>query len=156
MQISSSRYTPTDSGLIPTGEIANVESTPMDFRNPTAIGKRVNEPFEALKNGKGYDHNWILDKHGDRVSEAALIYEPETGIQMRVITDQPALQFYGGNFLDGKDKGKYGEVYTYRTSFAMETQHYPDSPNRPNFPSTVLEPGQTYQHLCIYKFDVRQ
>ena len=155
MQIHAPYYNPTDAGLIPTGEIASVEGTPMDFRTPTAIGARVNQPFEALKNGLGYDHNWILHKHGDTFTEAALIYEPSNGVQMRVLTDQPAMQFYGGNFFKGKDSGKYGEVYNYRTSFAMETQHYPDSPNQPAFPNTILRPGETYQHICVYKFEVR-
>lgn len=154
LQINGLYYTPTDKGLIPTGEIASVKGTPMDFTTSTPIGKKVNEPFDALANGKGYDHNWILDKHGDNITEAAVIFEPETGIQLRVITDQPALQFYGGNFFEGKDTGKYGEVYNFRTSFALETQHYPDSPNHTDFPSTVLNPGETYKHVCVYKFEV--
>lgn len=153
VQFQAKLYTPTDNGLIPTGEIAEVENTPMDFTKPTILGKRLNDNFEALKNGLGYDHNWILSKQGDKISEAAVIFEPESGIRMRVFTDQPAIQFYGGNFFKGKDKGKYGEVYTYRSSFALETQHYPDSPNHSNFPSTVLKPEQEYSHLCIYKFE---
>ncbi|GAB1416352.1 galactose mutarotase [Paludibacter sp.] len=155
MKINASHYNPTDAGLIPTGEIASVEGTPMDFREFTEVGARVNEPFEALINGLGYDHNWILDKNGEKVTEAAVIYEPSTGIQMSVFTDQPAMQFYGGNFFKGKDTGKYGEIYNYRTSFAMETQHYPDSPNQPTFPNTILRPGEKYEHLCVYKFDIR-
>lgn len=155
LKINATSYTPTDNSLIPTGETVKVKDTPMDFTCPTAIGERVNADFTALKNGKGYDHNWILDKHGDMLTEAAVIYEPSNGRQIRVITDQPALQFYGGNFFEGKDTGKYGEVYTYRTSFALETQHYPDSPNHPDFPSTVLIPGQVYHHTCIYKFEIR-
>lgn len=155
MQINAAFYNPTDAGLIPTGEIATVVGTPMDFLKPTLIGERVNQPFEALINGKGYDHNWVLQKHGDKLTEAAVIYEPSTGIQMRVLTDQPALQFYGGNFFEGKDTGKYGEVYNLRTSFAMEAQHYPDSPNQPSFPNTILKPGEKYEQECIYKFEVR-
>lgn len=155
MQIHAPFYNPTDAGLIPTGEVATVEGTPMDFRKPTAVGERVNQPFDALKNGMGYDHNWILHKHGDVFTEAAVIFEPSNGVQMRVLTDQPAMQFYGGNFFQGKDSGKYGEVYNYRTSFAMETQHYPDSPNQPAFPNTILKPGETYGHVCVYKFEVR-
>lgn len=154
LQINGSTYTPTDNGLIPTGKIDSVKGTPLDFTNPTAIGKRVNKPFQALIFAKGYDHNWILDKKQGEMTEAAVIYEPTNGRQMRVITDQPALQFYGGNFFEGKDKGKYGEVYTHRTAFALEAQHYPDSPNHSNFPSTVLNPGETYKHVCIYKFEV--
>jgi aldose 1-epimerase len=155
LQINASKYNPTDGGLIPTGVLANVEGTPMDFRKFTAIGERVEADFADLKNGKGYDHNWILDKNGEKVTEAAVIYEPASGIQMRVITDQPAMQFYGGNFFEGKDTGKYGEVYNFRTSFAMETQHFPDSPNQKNFPTTTLNPGETYTHLCIYKFETK-
>lgn len=154
LEINASNYTPTDKGLIPTGIIAPVKGTPMDFTVPTPIGERVNENFIDLINGKGYDHNWVLNKKGDKLTEAAVVYEPSNGIQMRVITDQPGVQFYGGNFMKGREKGKYGEVYAYRTSFAMETQHFPDSPNHPNFPSTVLNPGQQYEHVCIYKFEV--
>lgn len=155
LQINAPYYTPTDDGLIPTGKIASVKDTPMDFTSPKAIGERVNTNFIDLINGKGYDHNWILDKHGDKFTEAAVIYEPSNGVQMRVLTDQPAMQFYGGNFFKGKDKGKYGEVYNYRTSFAMETQLYPDGPNQPTFPNTILRPGETYKHICVYKFEVR-
>ncbi len=154
LKINGSSFTPTDDGLIPTGEIAKVKGTPMDFTNPTAIGERVNENFQALIYAKGYDHNWVLDRPGTEITEAAVIYEPSNGIQMRVLTDQPALQFYGGNFFEGKDTGKYGEVYNFRTSFALETQHYPDSPNHPNFPSTVLNQGETYKHICVYKFEI--
>ncbi|MEA4851644.1 MAG: aldose epimerase family protein [Paludibacter sp.] len=155
LQINGSKYTPTDDGLIPTGEIATVEGTPMDFTKPSEVGKRVNEPFQALIYGKGYDHNWILDKKQGEMTEAAVIYESSNGRLLRVISDQPALQFYGGNFFEGKDTGKYGEVYNYRTSFALETQHYPDSPNHINFPSTILNSGETYHHTCIYKFEIK-
>lgn len=154
MEIQAPFYNPTDEGLIPTGEVATVEGTPMDFRRPTEVGERVNQPFEALIFGKGYDHNWVLHKHGGKITEAAMIFEPSNGVRMRVFTDQPSMQFYGGNFFEGKDKGKYGEVYHYRTSFAMETQHYPDSPNQPAFPNTILKPGETYEHVCVYKFEV--
>lgn len=155
MQINAPSYNPTDGGLIPTGEVAMVEGTPMDFRKFTSVGERVNQPFAALLNGLGYDHNWVLQKHGDKFTEAAVIFEPSTGVQLRVLTDQPAMQFYGGNFFKGKDSGKYNEVYNYRTSFAMETQHFPDSPNQPSFPNTILKPGETYEHVCVYKFEVR-
>jgi galactose mutarotase-like enzyme len=155
LQINGSNYTLTDDGLIPTGEIVSVKGTPMDFTKPTAIGERVNDPFQALIYGKGYDHNWILDKKVGEFTEAAVIYEPSNGRLMRVFTTEPALQFYGGNFFEGKDKGKYGEIYNYRTSFALETQHYPDSPNQPNFPTTILNPGETYKHICIYRFETR-
>ena len=155
LQIKASNYTPTDKFLIPTGVIAPVKDTPMDFMKPKIIGKRVDETFTDLINGKGYDHNWVLNKNGDNMSEAAVIFEPSTGIQMRIFTDQPGLQFYGGNFFQGKDTGKYGEVYNYRTSFALETQHFPDSPNHPDFPATVLKPGEKYSSVCIYKFEVK-
>lgn len=155
LQLNAPNYTPTITGLIPTGVIAPVAGTPMDFTKPTAIGDRVNENFQDLAFGKGYDHNWILNKGGDKISEAATFFEPETGISMAVFTDQPAVQFYGGNFFNGTATGKYGEVYTHRSSFALETQHFPDSPNHPNFPTTELKPGETYSHICIYKFSVR-
>lgn len=155
LQLNAPNYTPTITGLIPTGVIAQVAGTPMDFTKPTAIGDRVNENFQDLAFGKGYDHNWILNKGGDKISEAATFFEPETGISMAVFTDQPAVQFYGGNFFNGTATGKYGEVYTHRSSFALETQHFPDSPNHPNFPTTELKPGETYSHICIYKFSVR-
>ncbi len=155
LKINGSTFLPTDDGLIPTGVIAPVASTPMDFSSPTEIGKHVNEKYQALEFGKGYDHCWILDKIKGKLTEAAAIYEPSNGRTLLVLTTEPALQFYGGNFFNGKDTGKYGEVYNYRTSFALESQHYPDSPNHSNFPSTILESGQTYHHICIYKFAIK-
>ena len=154
MKINASKFIPTNEGLIPTGVIADVKGTPMDFRQPRVIGERVNEQYEPLIFARGYDHNWVIDNGGFQVQEAVVVYEPATGIQMRVFTDQPGVQFYGGNFLDGKDTGKYGEVYTHRSSIALETQHFPDSPNQPNFPNTILMPGEKYTHTCIYKFEV--
>lgn len=156
LQINGSKYTPTDDGLIPTGEIVSIAGTPMDFTKPIAVGERVNDQFQTLLYGQGYDHNWILDKKDGEFSQAAVIYEPSNGRLLRVLTTEPALQFYGGNFFKGKDTGKYGEVYNYRTSFALETQHYPDSPNHTNFPSTVLNPGETYKHICVYKFEIKK
>ncbi len=155
LKINGSTFLPTNKGLIPTGIIAPVAETPMDFTTPTEIDKRLNDPYQALKNGQGYDHCWILDEKADKLKEAAVIYEPSNGRLLRVMTTEPALQFYGGNFFKGKDTGKYGEVYNYRTSFALETQHYPDSPNQPNFPSTVLRPGDEYKHECVYQFSVK-
>jgi aldose 1-epimerase len=153
--INADRYTPTDSMLIPTGEIASVENTPLDFRSPTAVGKRINDNFPALKYGKGYDHNFILNKKAGEISLAATVYEPATGIVMKVRTDQPALQFYSGNFMDGKDTGKRGDKHNYRTGVAFEAQNYPDAPNHANFPSAVLKPGQTYRQSSIYSFEVK-
>jgi aldose 1-epimerase len=157
MMLNADAFTPTDSGLIPTGEIASVEGTPLDFRTPTAIGERIDMPdFEPLVFGKGYDHNWVLNKTTPgEVSVAAKVYEPSTGIELTVLTDQPGVQFYSGNFMDGTDHGKYGEVHNFRTGFALETQHFPDSPNHPNFPTTVLRPGEVYTQHTVYAFSVR-
>ena len=156
LQINADNFTPVDAGLIPTGEIAPVEGTPMDFRNPTAIGARVNDDFEQLKLGNGYDHNWVLDKSGDKVSFAAKVVEPISGRTMEVYTNEPGIQFYGGNFLNGTVKGISGKVYAYRSALCLETQHFPDSPNKPQFPSTILQPGDEYYSICIYKFGVEK
>lgn len=156
LYINADKYTPVDSVLIPTGEIASVESTPFDFRTPTAIGKRVDENNQQLKVGKGYDHNFVLNrKTVNEMELAASLYEPQSGRFMEIFTTEPAIQFYGGNFFTGVSKGKYGKTHNYRESVALETQHYPDSPNHPNFPNTILEPGKTYTHTCIYKFSVK-
>ena len=156
MMINASNYTPVDSTLIPEGTIAMVEGTPMDFRIPTAIGERVDHDFVQLRYGRGYDHNWVLDrKTPNELEQAAVIYEPVSGRVMEVWTTEPGIQFYGGNFLDGMWTGKEGKSYDFRASFAIETQHYPDSPNRPDFPSTVLEPGKNYYHMCVYKFGIK-
>lgn len=154
--INASKTTPVDEVLIPTGEIADVTGTPFDFRQPKAIGQDVNVENEQLKNGAGYDHNWVLDRQSENdVELAASVYEPASGRYMEVWTDQPALQFYGGNFFDGSTTGKYGRALAYRESIALETQKYPDTPNHPHFPSTLLNPGENYTHVCIYKFSVR-
>lgn len=156
MMINADSITPVNSSLIPTGELMAVEGTPFDFRRPTEIGKRVNEDNEQLKNSKGYDHNWVLNRKSDKDIElAASVYDPVGGRMMEVYTDQPGLQFYGGNFFDGNGEGKYGDTYKYREAFAMETQKFPDSPNHPNFPSTRLNPGDTYTQTCIYKFSIK-
>ncbi|MFW9597992.1 MAG: aldose epimerase family protein [Paludibacter sp.] len=156
LYINSDKYTPVDSVLIPTGEIAAVDSTPFDFRTPIEIGKRVDANHPQLIMGKGYDHNWILNrKTANELELAATVYEPTTGRFLEVFTTEPAIQFYGGNFFTGKPVGKYGRTHDFRGSLALETQHYPDSPNHPNFPSTILEPGQTYAHTCVYKFSVK-
>ncbi|MBS1857585.1 MAG: galactose mutarotase [Acidobacteria bacterium] len=152
--INASRFTPVDSTLIPTGELRPVKGTPFDFHNPTAIGARIDQNDEQLKFGKGYDHNWVLDKGAGGLTGAATVYEPATGRVMEVWTTEPGLQFYTGNFLDGTLKGK-GKTFAHRGAFCMETQHFPDSPNKPSFPSTELKPGQTYKTTTIYRFSAR-
>jgi Galactose mutarotase and related enzymes len=148
-------YTPTDSGLIPTGEIAPVVGTPMDFTTSYVIGERINDTgFEAIELGNGYDHNWVANKPGDLSNPIAKVTYPATGIILEVFTNEPGIQFYAGNFLNGTLTGKNGIVYQQRSALCLETQHYPDSPNKPNFPSTVLRPKEIYNSRCIYKFSV--
>ena len=156
LMLNASAFTPVDSGLIATGEILAVENTPMDFRKPVAIGKRIESEYEQLKFGKGYDHNWVINS-GDGVELvlAAGVHEPVAGRYMEVYTTEPGIQFYSGNFLDGSITGKSGRAYGLRSGFCLETQHYPDSPNKPGFPSVVLNPGETYRTTTIYKFSVR-
>ena len=156
LMIKASKYTPIDSVWIPTGEIADVAGTPFDFREPTAIGKRINEDNQQLKNGKGYDHNWVIDRtDSNDVELVASLYDPTNGRFMEVFSDQPGVQFYSGNFLDGKVIGKYGKAQNLHAAVALETQKFPDAPNHPNFPSTLLKPGETYHQTCIYKFSVK-
>jgi aldose 1-epimerase len=154
MQIFADFYTPVDAELIPTGEIAEVRNTPFDFRSGNPIGSRLNEQNEQLLRGRGYDHNWVLDRTGSNpeVRLAAKVTEPGSGRIMEVYTNEPGIQFYGGNFLNESDIGKYGVPYRHRTAFCLETQHFPDSPNKEYFPSTVLNKGQDYYSVCIYKF----
>lgn len=157
LKINASNTTPVDEVLIPSGEIASVENTPFDFRTPTPIGERIDQQNEQLSHGKGYDHNWVIDRKTEKgVEEAAVIYDPESGRTMTVLSDQPGLQFYSGNFFDGKANGKYNNPQKFREAFALETQLFPDSPNHPNFPSTRLNPGETYTQTCIYKFSVKK
>ncbi len=153
--IKSDATTPVSPVLIPSGEIAPVEGTPFDFRTPTAIGARIDTPNEQLQNGRGYDHNWVLSREGEGEELVASLYEPISGRFMEVITDQPGLQFYSGNFFDGTSVGKYGRKQDFRESLALETQHFPDSPNHANFPSTRLNPGEVYTHTCIYRFSTK-
>jgi aldose 1-epimerase len=153
--IYASRFTPVDATLIPTGELRAVKGTPFDFTKATAIGARISGDDEQLKFGKGYDHNWVLDKTGAGLTKAAEVYELNTGRVMQVWTTEPAMQFYTGNFLDGTIHGKGDKVYTRRSAFCMETQHYPDSPNHPAFPSTELKPGATYHTTTVYSFSAR-
>lgn len=156
LYINASKTTPVNAVLIPSGEIADVTCTPFDFRQAKAIGQDLEVENEQLKNGGGYDHNWILDRQTtDQMELAASVYEPASGRFMEVYTDQPALQFYGGNFFDGTTEGKYGKALRYRESIALETQKYPDTPNHDNFPSTLLNPGETYTHSCVYRFSVK-
>ncbi|MBS1529322.1 MAG: galactose mutarotase [Bacteroidetes bacterium] len=151
VEFLADNYTPVDSTLIPTGKIETVKGTPFDFTKPTTIGARINDDNQQLKNGKGYDHNFVLNKHDMKVP-VALVRGDKTGIVMEIYTEEPGLQFYSGNFMQSKNTMKYGEKDAYRTAFAMETQHYPDSPNQLQFPSTVLKPGDTYKTETVYKF----
>ncbi len=152
LMLNADRFTPVDAGLIPTGELRPVKGTVMDFTRPTPIGARIDGDYEQLKFGGGYDHNWVLNGGGRSLTLAARVYEPTTGRVMEVLTTEPGIQFYSGNFLDGTITGKNGIVYKHRYGFCLETQHYPDSPNKPSFPSTVLRPGEKYQTTTIYRF----
>ena len=158
LTINADATTPVDSTLIPTGEIAPVDGTPFDFRTPTAIGARIEQRQNTqIRYGNGYDHNWVLNRGGgasDALVLAARVVEPTSGRTMEITTTEPGLQFYSGNFLDGTITGKGGAVYKFRYGLALETQHYPDSPNHPNFPSTILRPGQEYRSLTVFKFGV--
>jgi aldose 1-epimerase len=155
LTLNADRFTPTDSGSIPTGELRSVKGTPFDFTRPTAIGARIDHADEQLKFGKGYDHNWVLNKRGNELSMAASVYEATSGRVMEVLTTEPGIQFYAGNFLDGSIRGKSGQNYPYRSGFCLEAQHFPDSPNKPQFPSTELKKGRTYSQTTIYRFSVR-
>jgi len=152
--IPADKFTPVDSTLIPTGDLRPVDGTPFDFRTPTAIGARINQDDEQLKFGKGYDHNWVVNKRRGGLELMARVTEPTTGRVLEVLSTEPGLQFYSGNFLDGTLKGK-GRVYEFRSGFCMESQHFPDSPNKPQFPSVVLKPGETYRNTIVFKFSTR-
>lgn len=155
LYLNAEAYTPVDANVAVTGEIAMVENTPFDFRTPTRIGDRINDTtHQQIVNGRGYDHNWLLNTNGDINAVAATLYDPTTGIEMTIHTDQPGVQFYAGNFLDGSFMGKNGVAYPLRSGLCFETQHYPDSPNQPAFPSTTLRPGETYTTSTIYQFGV--
>lgn len=154
--INASAYVPIDEYSIPTGGIAPVEGTAFDFREPHTIGERIDADNIQLKNGAGYDHNFCIDrKASDGIEFSASVYEPVSGRFLEVYSDQPGLQFYSGNFFDGTSTGKYGKTLNYRESLALETQHYPDSPHNPDFPSTLLCPGDTYTQTSIYRFSVK-
>ncbi len=152
VKIDGSRITPVDASLIPTGEVKSVKDTPFDFLKPHSIGERINANDEQLRFGMGYDQNFVLDHREDRLSEAAEVYEPTTGRIMRVLTTEPGLQFYSGNHLDGSITGKQGRVYKPRVAFCLETEHFPDSPNHPNFPTTELKPGQKFHSITVFEF----
>jgi aldose 1-epimerase len=154
--LNASNYTPVDSTLIPLGSIDPVAGTPFDFTEAKLIGRDINKENEQLKFGGGFDHNWVLDKHEEGSLElAATAYAPKSGIVMDVYTTEPGIQFYSGNFLDGSAVGKDGISYEFRSAFCLETQHFPDSPNQPHFPSTILRPGENYEQTCIYKFGTK-
>jgi len=155
VQINAEQTTPVDAGLITTGEFKSVDGTPFDFRKPTAIGERIDNPDTVLQYGPGYDHNWVINKPLGKLGLQARVVEPVSGRVMEVWSDEPGLQFYAGNFLDGTLTGKDGKVYQRRTGFAMEPQHYPDSPNKANFPSVELKPGQSYHNVIMYKFSTK-
>jgi aldose 1-epimerase len=140
--------------LIPTGELRSVQGTPLDFARPTAIGARINDDYEQLVVGRGYDHNFVINRKDDSPTLAARVHEPSSGRVLEVFTTEPGVQFYSGNFLDGTITGKKGHVYKQRNGFCLETQHYPDSPNHPDFPSTILRPGATFHSQTIFKFSV--
>ncbi len=156
LMIAADRFTPVDSTLIPTGEIAPVAETPFDFRKPTAIGARIAQNDVQLTRGGGYDHNWVLNRKGPDLALAARLTEPTTGRTLEVFTTEPGIQFYSGNFLDGTITGKDGRVYRHRSGLCLETQHFPDSPNHSNFPSTILRPGQEYRSTTVFRFGVSQ
>ena len=154
LTIDADRYTPVDATLIPTGELASVQGTPFDFRKPIAIGARIDQPHEQLKFGRGYDHNWVLNRKGSQPAFAARLVDPKSGRALEVSTTEPGVQFYTGNFLDGTLKGKGGQVYHQRAGMCLETQHFPDSPNKANFPSSILQPGKEYRTTTIFTFGV--
>jgi aldose 1-epimerase len=155
VMLNADRFTPVDKTLIPTGELRPVKGTPFDFTTPTKIGARIDDDYEQLVLGHGYDHNFVINRKGSGLELAAQVYEPTSGRVLEVSTDQPGVQFYSGNFLDGTITGKQGHVYKRRYGFCLETQHFPDSPNHPDFPSTILKPGETFHSKTVFKFSTR-
>jgi aldose 1-epimerase len=155
LTLRASHFTPVDAGLIPTGELKSVESTPFDFRKATAVGARINADDAQLHLGRGYDHNWVLDNKTGKLAEVAEVYDPGSGRVLKVLTDQPGIQFYSGNFLDGSVKGKGGTPYQQHAALCLETQHFPDSPNHPAFPTTELKPGHKYHTVTVYSLSSR-
>lgn len=155
LTLHASRFTPVDAGLIPTGELKSVDATPFDFRKSSEVGARIDADDEQLRLGHGYDHNWVLDGENGKLREAAELYEPGSGRVLKVLTDQPGIQFYSGNFLDGTVKGKGGVAFARRSALCLETQHFPDSPNHPTFPTTELKPGKKFHSVTVYSFSAR-
>jgi len=157
LMLNADRYTPVDESLIPTGELAAVAGTPFDFTEAKAIGRDIGKEHQQLTFGGGFDHNWVLNAgpQVDGLTLAARVYEPSSGRQLEILTSEPGIQFYCGNFLDGRLQGKSGKPYEHRGGFCLETQHFPDSPNQPNFPSTILEPGEKYESTTVFKFTAR-
>jgi len=152
LTLNADRFTPVDKTLIPTGELRAVQGTPMDFTKPATIGARINDDYEQLVIGRGYDHNFVINRKDGSLTLAARVHEPTSGRVLEVYTTEPAVQFYSGNFLDGTIVGKQGHPYKLRNGLCLETQHFPDSPNHPDFPSTILRPGKTFQSQTIFKF----
>ncbi len=152
LTINADKFTPVNENLIPTGELKSVEGTPFDFRKPTAIGARIDSTDQQMQYGKGYDHNFVLNRSGSGPSLAARVTDPQSGRTMEVHTTQPGAQFYTANHLEGEIKGKAGAIYRFRSAYCFETQHYPDSPNQPSFPTTVLKPGETYRQSTMFRF----
>jgi aldose 1-epimerase len=155
IMINADRFTPVDKNLIPTGELRPVKGTPFDFTKPTKIGARIDDNYEQLVLGHGYDHNFVINRQGGGLVLAARVYEPTTGRTLEVSTTQPGVQFYTGNFLDGTITGKQGHVYKRRYGFCLETQHFPDSPNHPSFPNTILRPDETFHQKTVFKFSAK-
>jgi aldose 1-epimerase len=153
--LNADRFTPVDKTLIPTGELRPVKGTPFDFTTATKIGARIEDKDEQLVLGHGYDHNWVINRKGAGLELAARVYEPTSGRVLEVLTTQPGVQFYTGNFLDGTITGKQGHVYKRRYGFCLETQHYPDSPNHPDFPTTIVKPGETFRSRTVFKFSTK-
>jgi aldose 1-epimerase len=155
LRLDASRFTPVDSGLIPTGELKSVAGTPFDFLKPHAVGERINADDEQIRLGHGYDHNFVIDGGGKELTEAAEVYDPASGRVLKVLTTEPGVQFYTGNFLDGSIKGKGGATYPRNVALCLETQHFPDSPNHPEFPTTVLKPGSEFHSITMFRFSAR-
>jgi aldose 1-epimerase len=157
LTLRASKFTPVNAALVPTGTVSDVNNSVFDFREAIEIGERIDKTDEQLKLAKGYDHNWVIDRHGDpsELVSAAQVYEPRSGRVLEVLTTEPGVQFYSGNFLDGTERGKSGKTYPFRSGFCLETQHFPDSPNHPEFPSTLLQPGQTLRSTTSFRFSTK-